>query len=73
MTLDCAQRSLANCQQLRLKWEAFGRRLKDHERHLETRKNIIQWFLLDIAPSSPSSVQDPMIQVGNAEDTDRGD
>ncbi|ETP38202.1 hypothetical protein F442_14144 [Phytophthora nicotianae P10297] len=56
MALDCGRGSLADYQQHRRDWEAFGRRLHEHERHLETRKNIIEDSLLDVAPPSPSLV-----------------
>ncbi|ETI30031.1 hypothetical protein F443_22849 [Phytophthora nicotianae P1569] len=53
--------------------EAFGQRPDMHKANLETRKAVIVAFIRDLAPPSPSSVQDPMIRLENAEDVDHAD
>lgn len=73
VALDCVNGSLQDYEQLRLDWEAFGQRLDMHKANLETRKAVIVAFIRDLAPPAPSSVQDPMIRLENAEDVDHAD
>lgn len=66
VALDCVRGSLADYQQLRRDWEAFGHRLDEHERHLETRMTIIEGVIRDIVHPSPSSAPDPLLQLENS-------
>ncbi|POM60640.1 hypothetical protein PHPALM_30481 [Phytophthora palmivora] len=69
VALDVVWGSMADYQQLRCDWEAFGRRLEEHERNVETHRRIIPGFVQDFAP--PSQV--PFLTHLNADDIDHAD
>ncbi|OWZ19837.1 hypothetical protein PHMEG_0005849 [Phytophthora megakarya] len=64
---------MADYVQMRRDWEALGRRMEGHERHLQTRKVIIKSFILGIAPPSPSEVAGPMLELQNMDDFEHAD
>ncbi|OWZ09954.1 hypothetical protein PHMEG_00017265 [Phytophthora megakarya] len=73
VALDVVRGSMADYQQLRRDWEAFRRRLEEHERNLKTRRSIMQGFIQDLAPPSPSTVPDPFVELVNADDIDHAE
>ncbi|KAG3117850.1 hypothetical protein PI125_g3389 [Phytophthora idaei] len=66
LALNCVVASLEDHKTLRRDWDAFGSRLKDHEKDLETRKSVIEAFLLDVLPSR--DVPDPLEGMENIPD-----
>ncbi|KAG6941454.1 hypothetical protein JG688_00018664, partial [Phytophthora aleatoria] len=68
LALNCVVASLEDCKTLRQDWDAFGRRLRDHEKDLETRKSVIEPFMLDVLPSR--DVPDPLEGMENIPDID---
>ena len=68
LALDCVNASIADYQQLRQDWEAFGRRLDVHGRSLSARKSIIDAFLLDVNLPPAGYVIDPLPRIENLDD-----
>ncbi|KAG3093195.1 hypothetical protein PI124_g15486 [Phytophthora idaei] len=73
LALDCVNASMADNEQLKKDWEAFGRRLVNQQQTLAERKEIIEGFLDDIPLPPVTEEIDPLPRMENAEDTEHNE
>ncbi|KAG1710216.1 hypothetical protein DVH05_017220 [Phytophthora capsici] len=68
LALNCVTATLEDYRILQQEWESFGRRLRALENVLNTRKSVIEGFMLDVLPNR--DVPDPLDEMENIPDFD---
>lgn len=73
LALSCVNSSIAEYEQIQRDYDALGSRLRLHQASLASRKAIVEAFIRDVVPLSPTNLPDPLLTMENVQDVEHQD